>query len=56
MTASDGSMDEERLGFLKHIGLKPSQVAEKMGLDAKIVEALWDNKFIKKPSWAEWGG
>ena len=55
-SAPDGSMDEERLGFLKYLGLKPSQVAEKMGLDAKIVEALWDNKFIKKPSWAEWGG
>ena len=55
-SAPDGSMDEERLGFLKHIGLKPSQVAEKMGVDAKIVEALWDSEFIKKPSWAEWGG
>jgi hypothetical protein len=51
--APDGSMDEERLGYLKHIGLSPSEAADRMGVDAWFIEAVWDSSFIKKPSWVE---
>ena len=51
--APDGAIDGYRIGWLKHKGFKPAEVAEKTGVDVGVIQALWDSKEVKKPSWLE---
>ena len=49
----DGVINGYRIGWLKHKGFKPEQVAEKMGIDVGVIQALWDSKEVKLPPWLQ---